>query len=261
MITYKIKYKKYIADLYIPNKSSGKIIVLLPGLPKSFNLEKIINVFLHSGCAVIYPNFTGTFDSGGLFDCDESIKDIKFFVNWAKQEEVTELYFGKKIQLGSNNKIILSGVSFGANIALLGCNDSVDKLLLLSPVLLFNNNDINKIIKFNFTGQMKALFLLLKRAYPYSYRIKSVKNLKNFLYGNFYFQSKKNIECVLEKLKIPVFIIHGKNDISIPWYVSYDLKKSIKNSNIIWKFPKVGHSISSYNKNTINLISKFINQK
>ncbi len=258
MIVYKIKWEKYIADLYIPEKKNRKVIILLPGLPKSLNIEKIVKLFLTTGCIVIYPNFSGTFDSGGIFSGEQSIKDVKNFIKWAQQIEVSELYFGRKIQLGLNNQIILVGMSFGAITALLGNNDSIDKLILLSPALLFQQEDINKIVKFDFQSQMNFLFLFLKKAYPYSYRIKSYNYFKRFLYGYNFNQSRNNIERMLTKLKIPTLIIHGKMDTSIPWNVSNSLKQSIENNKIIWEFPKVNHSTSSYNKETFNLITKFI---
>ncbi|MCX6756264.1 MAG: hypothetical protein NTX85_02915 [Candidatus Nomurabacteria bacterium] len=258
MVTYKVKYKNYIADLYIPNIKSGKIVLLLPGLPKSSNVEKIINTFLSCGCFVIYPNFSGTFDSGGFFSGEQSVKDVKNFIKLAKLENVTELYFGKKINLGLKNKIILSGMSFGSNIALLGCDDSVDKLILLSPVLLFNKKDINKIISFDFHSQMRSLISLLKKAYPYTYRINQSRKVEDFIYGKNIFQSESNIKNHLNNLKLPTLIIHGKIDNSVPWDISYSLKKSINNNNISWEFPRVGHSLSSYDENTTNLITKFI---
>jgi len=260
MIVYKISWKSYIADLYVPDKKGNKVVILLPGLPKSSNIESIVKTFLASGCVVIYPNFSGTFDSGGLFSGAQSIKDVKVFIEWAQKTEVTEIYFNKKIKLGAKNKIILAGMSFGAYIVLNGCNDKIDKLLLMSPVLLFNQAEINKIINFDFKSQTDSLVLFLIKAFSYTYRIKSENNLREFVYGNSKNQSQEYIQTLLSSLKIPTLCIHGKIDTSVPWNISNALGQSVKNTMIEWKFPKVGHSTSSYNKGVINSITEFIKE-
>lgn len=258
MIIYKIKWKSYRADLYLPEKSKNKIVILVPGLPKSSNVDKIIKEFISSGCLVLYPNFSGTFDSGGTFDPLQSIKDVQEFIECARQSQLTELYFDKKIELGSDKEIILVGMSFGAIISLLACNNKVDKLILLSPALLFNQDEINKIINFYFKSQMDHLISFLKKAFPYTYRVRSLNSLKQFLHGKMSILHKKNIEDLLNKLKTKTLILHGKLDSSVPWQISNELKKSTNNSFIEWRFFKIGHSTSSYNRSSLNKISDFI---
>lgn len=64
MITYKVKYKKYIANLYVPEQKSGRVVLLLPGLPMSTNINNILKPFLDAGAVVFYPNLSGSYDSG-----------------------------------------------------------------------------------------------------------------------------------------------------------------------------------------------------
>lgn len=258
MIIYKTKWKEYIADLYIPEQKTDKVVILLPGLPKSSSIEKIVKTFLKSGCIVLYPNFSGSFDSGGSFGGPQCVKDVAEFINWAHQESVTELYFQKKIDLGLNNKIILAGMSFGAFPALYGHANTVDGLILLSPAIVFNQNDIDAITPFDFQKQMNALISLLQRAFPHTYRVESYDMLTNFLHGKDVHQSVEEIKFALKNIQIPTLVIHGKSDSSIPWVISDTLKKSTNNSLITWKFFAVGHSTSSYTTNTLKVISKFI---
>lgn len=247
-----------MADLYVPEHIKGKVLILLPGLPKSSNAEKIIKNFLASGCVVLYPNFSGSFDSGGSFSGPQCIEDVKEFIEWGRQEEVTELYFGKKIILGTKNEIILTGMSFGAIAALLGCNNNVNKLLLLSPALLFNQSEINKIVQVDFQNQMDSLLTFMERAFPHTYRVESYVLLKEFLHGNLENQSSEDVKNTLTSITIPTFVLHGKMDTSVPWNISASIKKSVKNKSITWKFIKVGHSTSSYTRNALRLITRFI---
>lgn len=258
MIIYKTKWKNYIADLYIPEQKRGTLVVLLPGLPKSSSIEKIVQNFLKSGCIVLYPNFSGSFDSGGVFSGFQCVKDAAEFIKWARQESMTELYFKKRIDLGRRNKIILAGMSFGAFPALYGHANNIDGLILFSPALVFNQNDINIITSFDFQDQMDSLTSFLKRVFLHTYRIKSYDKMNNFLHGKEDYQSIEVVKQALENIKIPTLVIHGKYDSSISWIISDALKKMTKNPLITWAFPAVRHSTSSYTTNTLKLISKFI---
>jgi len=258
MIVYKTKWKNYIADLYIPEQKTGRLVILLPGLPRSSSVEKIVQNFLKSGCIVLYPNFSGSFDSGGIFSGSQCVKDVADFIEWARQESITELYFQKRIYLGRKNKIILAGMSFGAFPALYGHANNIDGLILFSPAIVFNQNDINVITSSDFKGQMDSLISLLKRAFPHTYRIKSYGKMNNFLHGKEDYQSIEGVKQTIENIQIPTLVVHGKSDSSIPWVISDALKKKVKNPLVTWVFPTVGHSTSSYTVNVLKLISKFI---
>ncbi len=261
MIVYKIKWKSYIADLYVPDQEIRNVVVLVPGLPKSSNPEKIVKAFLSAGSVVLYPNFSGMFDSDGRFDAVQCSKDVTEFIEWAHQPEVTELYFEKKIELNLNKKVVLVGMSFGAAVSLLACNDRVDKLILLSPSLLFNHDEINQIIKFDFRSQMDYLMFFLKRAFPHTYRIESFESLGQFLHGELDYLQRKNIEQSLNKLKSSTLVVHGKLDFSVPWQISDELRKSTNNALIEWKFFKVAHSVSSYSKRALDTITNFLKEE
>jgi hypothetical protein len=258
MIVYKVKWKSYIADLYIPENASGNVSVIVPGLPKSTNVEKIVRAVLLTGSAILYPNYSGTFDSGGIFDGLQSIKDVQEFIEWAQQPEVTEIYFNKNIKLNTNGQVFLIGMSFGAITSLLACNIKVDKLILLSPALLFNQEEIREIVDFDFKNQMSSLVSLLKNAFPFTYRIKSYDSLQKFLYGKIDILNRKNIENTLGRLQQKTLVIHGKLDKSVPIQISYELKKNTNNKLVEWKFFMVGHSTSSYKKRALDALSYFI---
>src|SRR3989344_246194 len=100
MITYKVKYRQYIVNLYVPEQKSGRVALLLPGLPMSTNISNILKPFLDAGTVVFYPYFSGSYDSGGVFSSTQSIRDVAALHPLTQMTEVTELYFSKKIELG-----------------------------------------------------------------------------------------------------------------------------------------------------------------
>lgn len=258
MITYKIKYKGYISSLYLPEKKSGKTVLLLPGLPTSSNIDKLVQCFLDVGCCVFYPQLAGSFDSSGKFDGFNHILEVKNIVKMAHQRSFKELYFCKSIDVGKNNEVILVGMSYSGLIALLGDTKEVSKILLLSPVLLYNQKDISKIINFDFKSQMKSLLGLLSRAFSFSYRLTSQKLMQKFLFGE---DKILRFDSVLEKLKNlkkPTLVVHGRNDSSVPYQIDEYLVKKSNNKAIDLYIGDFGHSNGSYTKEVLDKIKDFV---
>ena len=262
MITYKVKYKHYIANLYIPDKKSGKVVLLLPGLPPSGNTSNLLNILLSTGAVVYAPSFSGTLDSGGTFSAKNSIKDVAELYNLAKKIKVKELYYGKEINIGKVKEVILVGMSFGSIIALLGHKNKFQKMILLSSALLFNPKDFPaKELGRSFSLQMRSLLSLLKNAFPYSCRISKSSDLEDFLMGRSPLSQRKAVIDRLNNIKCKTLILHGKNDTSVSYEIIKSLQKEVRNSNIIWKYTDSFHSINSYKKKEFKLISDFILSK
>jgi len=259
MVTYKVKYKNYIANLYIPEQKSGKVILLLPGLPPSTNIEKMLSILLSTGAVVYFPNFSGFIDSGGIFGAKNSIKDVAELYNLATKSRVKELYFGKEIEIGKVKEVILIGTSFSSIVALLGHKDKFDKMILLSSALLFNPKDFpTKELGKNFADQMKSLLSLLKNAFPFSCRTGKNSDLKDFLLGRSPLSQKKSVVDALNKLKISTLVLHGKNDTSIPVEIIESIQKNIESPYITWEYTDSAHSTSSYKEDSQKVITDFI---
>lgn len=257
MTTYKIKYKSYIADLVLPEGGVRSVTVVLPGLPKSSDQKLLVKALLNAGSAVLYPDYSGSFNSGGIFSAEQCVKDVREFIAMANKSEFKELYFNKKIELG-NCKVNIVGVSFGAIILILANLSNVDKIMFLSPAFLFNQKDIDQIVKFDFKLKMSALSNFLKRAFKFTYRVESFEQLRKFLNGGKDTMRIKRILKKLEELDCDSFIIHGKLDTTVPYEITSHLKEKVSNPRIKWLFPDVSHSVSSYDENTLKTISDFI---
>lgn len=260
MITYKVKYKKYIINLYVPERKSGRVVLLLPGLPMSTNINNILKPFLEAGVVVFYPYLSGSYDSGGTFSAKQSIDDVAALYPLTQMATVTELYFGKQIELGTAHEVVLVGMSYGAAIALLGHKNLYQKIILLSPALLFNQTDIGGESGGNFHEQMKSLLHLLKKAHPFTYRTGFSSNLEKFLMGYKSDVRRQSIIEALNKISCPSLVLHGKSDTSVPFEITRSLEGEIKNGNISWNYIESAHSTSSYDDESLALIRKFIEE-
>lgn len=261
MITYKIKYKNYISNLYIPEKKSGQIAVLLPGLPASNNINKLIDHLMTKGVVVYYPSFSGSFDSEGKFSATNAVKDVDFFYQMAIKSKVKELYFGKEIEIGKINEVILIGMSFGSAIALYGHKNKYNKVALLSSALLYHPDDFpSKEMGQAFRAQMMSLLRLLKNAFPYSYRTGKDSDLRDFLLGKSPMSKRINMISALHKITCPTLILHGKNDTSVPMKAIRSLQEESQNSEITWQYTDSGHSTSSLDKASFDALSALLNK-
>lgn len=260
MITYKIKYKKYIVNLYVPEQKSGRVVLLLPGLPMSTNINNILKPFLDAGTIVFYPYFSGSYDSGGSFSAAQSVCDVTALYPLTQMSVVTELYFGKQIELGIPNETILAGMSYGAAIALLGHNNLYQKIILLSPALLFNPTNIEGETGEGFHEQMKNLLHLLKNAHPFTYRTGFSQDLKRFLLGKSNLAQRSSVTDSLNKVKCSSLVIHGEGDTLVPVELTRSLEQEVTNTNISWHYIESSHSTSSYDNESLALIRKFIEE-
>ncbi len=260
MITYKIKYKRYIVNLYVPEQKSGRVVLLLPGLPMSTDVNNILKPFLDAGAIIFYPYFSGSYDSGGSFGAAQSIRDVAKLYPLTQMSVVTELYFGKQIELGVPSEVILVGMSYGAGIALLGHQNLYQKIILFSPALLFNPIDIGGEIGRNFHEQMKNLFHLLRKAHPFTYRLGFSSDLEKFLMGNNNHVHRQSIIEALNKISFPLLVLHGKNDVSVPVEIIHSLEGKTLNKNISWRYIESAHSTSSYGDEGLELVQKFIEE-
>lgn len=259
MITYKIKHKHYISNLYLPERKSGKVAVLLPGLPPSTNIDKLVCTLLEAGVIVYYPSFSGFGDSGGVFGASNCIKDIGEFYTMAKKSKVKELYFGKQLDVGEIKEVVLIGMSFSAAIALQGHMDKFDKIVLLSSAIIYNQRDFpTKALGIAFSDQMKHLLSLLKNTMPYTCRIGKDSDLKDFLLGKLVQARRKSVVSVLNYVSRPMLILHGTKDTSIPAEIIKSIQRDTANENISWQFIDSAHSLSSYGEEAMKTIADFI---
>lgn len=262
MLAYRIKFKGIVSEAYIPEKHNGITIIFLPGLPSYLSKNDLTFAVANSRCAVFHPHYSGSFDSAGNFSPEQCLKDVKTFIQMARQGELQELYFDKKFKLNTKT-IVLLGTSFGSSIAALSCREpQVGRIVLLSPVVTYDQKLIEKYVSgFDFNNQMSGLIKLIQKTFPYSYRIRDWGKLKDFLFAKN--PERDPIVFLGKNLAKPLLVVHGLKDTSTPHTLTNKLLSGfLRGKDYKAIFPKkVGHSLRTYDKPTIAKIVKFINGK
>ena len=245
MITYKIRYEKYIACLSVPKKHNGKTIVVLPGLPASSNNKDFIKFLLSLGCAVLQPDYTGAGNSDGVFSVKQCTDDIGNFIKLARKHTYKELYYSKWIKIETESVIVIAS-SFGTTATILAEDLRVDRLILISPIFVYNQRDITRLDKnYNFKEQVTALYNLITKAFKYTYRIDNLSEFKSDLLGLSRTTSTNNIIEHLRRISVPTLVIQGNLDFSLSASITSNILNKVNNGNISLKFiPDTGHSVN-----------------
>lgn len=255
MIIYRIKFKNIISELMIPETPNGTAIVFLPGLPSKPGANKVTEHLFNNGYTIFQPFYSGSFDSSGDFTPTNCIKDVKTFLTMAKQKQFREFYYDKLIKT-ETKQIVLIGTSFGTSIAIAANPKNIYKMILLSPILVYDQDIINKLdIKFDFLSQMIGLLSLLKNTFPFSYRIRNFNVWTKFLFKD---SVKGSAYHNLNKISVPTLLVHGNKDKSLPYQLTETVLAQTKNTHLKLESPLVGHSLSTYDTKTLDKISKFI---
>lgn len=259
MTGYRIKHRHIVSELYVPTVHNGNTVIFLAGLPSFLGKNTITKKLVDKGCVVFQPYYSGSFDSAGSFQPSSCVRDIPRFIDMATKKTHRELYYNQQLKINTK-KIILMGTSYGSSIAALSwANKKVSRVILLSPVLTYNQDFISSIDpSFNFSDQMKALLNLIRKGYPFTYRIKKMSEWNAFLFGKLKQQDPFSI--LQNKTKKSILIVHGQLDTSIPSTFTKRLITRLDSPHLTSINPKVGHSISSYDNPTIDKIVGFIHR-
>lgn len=258
MITYRTRFKNYLVEVYVPETYSGRSVLLLPGLPISSNIRPILEAFLDAGAVVFYPYFSGSFDSYGTYSPASAIADVSRLQPLTRSESITELYFGKTIELGKPEEVILAAMSYGAGIAVHGHKSLFDKIILLSPALLFKKEEIGGKEGEEFYAQMSHLLHLLHVAHPITYRTGLFGGLKKYLLGKDSRGQRAGLNKALSNLTQPTLVVHGEGDTSVPASITRSIESECSNKNVSWRYIQSGHSTSSYPAEALSMIQEFV---
>jgi esterase/lipase len=262
MIAYRIKYKNIISELFLPSNPSGIVLIILPGLPSYLGKHELAKKLVKKGITIFQPFYSGSFDSDGDFNPINAIKDVDTIVQMVKKETHKELYFGKTLKYKVDT-ICLAGISFGSSIVALSSNKTIDNMILISPVLSYDQKFINEVYntKFNFSSQTNGLINLITKGYSHTYRIGDLDLFKNCLLGKV---AGFNPVVNLTKVNKKMLILHGENDNSIPCELTQILLDKFKINNEMVRvviIPKAEHSISSFcDQNTVDILYNFLNK-
>jgi len=202
MYTLRTRIKKdIVCEFVAPTKKSNKVIIVCGGMPgyPGRNSE-LLSWLAKKGYWAFLPRYRGSWESGGKFLKVSPHQDVLDVID-ALPKGFKDLWSGKNLKI-KNPQVYLIGSSFGGTAVLLASkNSKVKKVIALSPVIDWREEDKNTIEPIDFLAKFT------KEAFGDGYRITNDgwKKLKG---GNFF-----NPITEIKKFEAKkIFIIYAKND-------------------------------------------------
>ncbi len=133
--------KDIVAEVLLPQKQTGKILILLSGAPSLPSKSDVMSYYSAKGYVCILPRLRGTWESDGEFLKDCPSKDIFDIVDELTSKSFSGLLtlaepLDKKIIKLKVKDIYVLGASFGGTGALLlSAHPRVKKVVALAPVI------------------------------------------------------------------------------------------------------------------------------
>ncbi len=180
MIIYRLKSEYVAYDLYLPEKSNGKTVLYVPGLPGHPRKRTLGESFASKGFAFIEMRYIGTWESDGVFTMENCLKSLDEAYSFARGGSGTELRRGVK-KVWSSENVIFMGSSFGGGVILSSHIKDPLTFVLLAPV-----TDIKKIKESAviLPSGDDDIYTLIANGYANVYRGLTKKDWTNFMNGN-----------------------------------------------------------------------------
>lgn len=235
--------RKIPAFMYIPKTTSGKMPVLVQvhGGPEGQyqpGFAPLTQYFVYHGYIVIWPNVRGSTGYGksyqALDDAEkrmDSVEDLKYLHKYLNSFDFID-----------SSKIALMGASYGGYMTLAGLTFQADlwaagvDIVGISNFVTFleNTSSWRRALREAEYGSLANHTELLKSISPYN---------------------------SIEKLKAPLFIIHGANDPRVPLSEAEQIEKKLKELDRrvdLLVYHDEGHGLSKL-KNRLDAYPKIVN--
>lgn len=221
--------KDIVAEIALPERQTGKVIVLAAGLPSLPAKRSVLEFLVGEGYSVVFPRYRGTWESAGYFLEQSPTKDIREVIETLTQQRRFWCTFSQVWIPLRVKSFYLIGSSFGGPaVCQLSEMPSVKKVIALSPVLNWQTESIDepfdKMVRFTMEG------------FGMGTRLKSMKDWQKLLRRGFY--SFPDTLSTAAKKKI--FLMHCFDDTVVPIGPAIDAVKTHKILQYYFK-PHGGH--------------------
>lgn len=231
--------------------SSNKMILFMGGFPKYPYQNKFIELANKKNYNVLYPLYSGSFDSGSEFSINNSINDVK---EWYQYLIDDKLFVGlnKKPASIRPKEIIIFSASYGSYVTDLALRkytlNLIKKCIFLSPLFKpsLYRDDKSEVIA-------NDTLRIVKRSYPLTYRFENILHFFKQIKGEI------NNPLINKTLKTKInktIIIAGKDDVVTPQDMAKQLATEYPNSSL--NIINGGHSLKVDWKQFENLLKKFL---
>ncbi len=217
-LTFRNKREKELAGiLHIPEEEKPPLVVMCHGFQNSKTDKKAVKMgraLQEKGICVFRFDFEGCGDSQG----EAKEATIK---KWVEDLDVAIKTTQKEVDLDMT-RVAFIGISLGSVIASLFAKES--KIPIKTMVFWSQGFDQKSLLEKWHDGADKEK---IKR--------EGVVYKKDKEIGRDYYLENKNKDYspVLSELKLPILIIHGKEDKDVPFHLSWQLEKKHKNIALI----------------------------
>jgi len=253
MVIYRLKSKQVIYDLYLPEKSNGKTILYVPGLPGHPRKRNLGEIFAINGFTFFEMRFPGSWESDGVFTMDNCVTGLLEAYMFIKEGVATELRREIKKEWGCR-EIIIIGSSFGGGVILSSNIPDPLTFVLLAPITILKDVKDSLMI---LPSSKDDLYNLLSHGYSNVYRGLTEKDWHDFLDGN----TSINPECNSGNLKNKkLLFIQGTSDKTILMDNTVNYVKTLQTKGIdakIISIPEAGHGGDLEDK-SIELLLKIL---
>ncbi|OIP59349.1 MAG: hypothetical protein COZ29_01755 [Candidatus Moranbacteria bacterium CG_4_10_14_3_um_filter_45_9] len=196
-----------IADVFLPDRQTGKIAILAGGLPSSPSKNDVLQFLSASGYVAIFFRYRGSWESRGNFLKQSPTRDIKDIIDDLEgKKKIHDILLQTDISIRVS-AFSLFGSSFGGPAVILNSgNPLVKKVIALSPVL-----DWQELEKSD--EPLAPYVRFLEAGYPGAYRVKSPRDWKKLLRSDFYNPMTSDDPIIGKK----ILILHALDDTNVPF--------------------------------------------
>lgn len=250
MIAYRLKSENIVYDLYLPEKSNGKTILYVPGLPGHPRRKILGESFANNGFTFFEMRFIGSWESDGIFTMNNCVKSLEEAYEFVK--------YGSGVELRKNTtknwpciEIIVLGSSFGGGVVLSSKIGDALTYVVLAPLTKLQNLRDSLVI---LPSGRDELYNLLSQGYTNVYRGLSEMDWQNFLNGNTLVNPENNFDNLKNK---KVVFIQGTDDTVITHNDTNQYVEGLRSKGLnieLITIDNVGHGGELENKSIDKLI-------
>ena len=230
--------QKIVGILHVPNNKNPSAIIMCHGFTGNMHEHGLfVNAakkFCENGFAVLRFDFRGSNESGGEFvdmTISSEISDLKKAIDFMFKQNIDK------------SRIGILGLSLGAVVSVLGWDEKIRVLVLLSPT---SNN------KKSFTnafGEKTIKEIEEKGFFDLQKSLEGWRTQTSFEVGKGFWEEaqKTNLINNIKDAKCPILIIQGDADDTVDWHDSKELYdtankpkkiKIIKNADHVFNNPE-----------------------
>lgn len=229
-VIYRTRFSKdIVAEVALPLKQTGKVIILASGLPSMPSKRSVMEFLGREGYAVVFPRYRGTWESEGNLLEHPPTKDIANVIDAIRRQQRFWCTFSQVWIPLRAKTFYLIGSSFGGPaVLMLSEMECVKKVVTLSPVLDWQHESLRQ----SFQEEVR----FIENGFGMATRLRSKKDWQKLLQKDFY----RLPQHLSERARGKIFLMHCFDDTVVPIEPALE---AVKNKKILSHYfkPHGGH--------------------